>query len=184
MPNEAREQMIIQQFKDHLQFENGKYAKTLAFCRTQDHADRMCEQFDKEEGISATVLTHRYNKERNQRLKAFIEGDVDILFTVNLFDEGVDVPGIEAVMFLAGTKSPVKAIQQLGRGLRLASGKRDIRILDFIGNYDTLDKIINLGIITPGITKKQKKKLKPAAKKEAKVLDIAEIHIEEEIMDD
>jgi superfamily II DNA or RNA helicase len=180
LPNPAREDMIIEQFKLHLTFKNDKFAKTLAFCRTQDHADRMAERFN-EAGIRAEALTTRHNKDRTPRLKRFVEGTTDVLFTVDLFNEGVDVPEIEAVMFLAGSKSPVKNIQQLGRGLRLTLGKRIVKVLDFIGNYESLDQIINLGIIVPGATREREKPTEPQPKKEAKLIDIVKVHIDEEV---
>ena len=64
-----------------------------------------------------------------------IEDRLDYIFTVDIFNEGVDIPEINQVVMLRPTKSPVVFVQQLGRGLRKSRGKDFVVILDFIGNY-------------------------------------------------
>lgn len=72
---------------------------------------------------------------REVALKKLIEGSLNVFFSVDMFNEGVDVPSIDMVMFLRPTQSPTIFMQQLGRGLRKSKGKERLQVIDFIGNY-------------------------------------------------
>ena len=63
------------------------------------------------------------------------DGELDVLFSVDVFNEGVDVPEIDTVLMLRPTDSPIVFLQQLGRGLRSSDGKPELRVVDFIGNH-------------------------------------------------
>lgn len=107
--------------------------KALGFCVSIQHAHFMAEHFNKA-GISALALDSRSSdEERQSARKKLIDGDVKIIFAVDLYNEGVDIPEINTVLFLRPTESLTIFLQQLGRGLRLSEGKDCLTVLDFIG---------------------------------------------------
>ena len=69
------------------------------------------------------------------------KGEISVVFSVDMFNEGVDICSIDMVMFLRQTESPVVFLQQLGRGLRKSEGKEYLTVLDFIGNYALCGKV-------------------------------------------
>ncbi len=108
--------------------------RTLAFCVSTAHADFMAERFRKE-GIRAAAVYAGSSMDRGAALEALERGDLQVLFSVDLFNEGVDLPAIDTVMMLRPTESKILFLQQLGRGLRCHPGKRHLVVLDFIGNH-------------------------------------------------
>ncbi|MBN2808622.1 MAG: DUF3427 domain-containing protein [Deltaproteobacteria bacterium] len=107
--------------------------KAVGFCAGTKHALYMAEHFN-EAGISAaTILGVTSRDVRVERLRAFREGEISFLFTVDVLSEGVDVPEINMVLFLRPTESLTVFLQQLGRGLRHAPGKDCVTVLDFVG---------------------------------------------------
>lgn len=108
--------------------------RTLAFCISVRHAEFMAAQF-KSAGIPAEAVYAGSPLGRTEALEYLRTGRISVLFSVDLFNEGVDVPGIDTVMMLRPTESKILFLQQLGRGLRLSDGKTHLVILDFIGNH-------------------------------------------------
>ena len=108
--------------------------RTLAFCVSINHADFMAEQFQKR-GFAAAAVHGRSDLSRGEALEQLRSGELAILFSVDLFNEGVDLPTIDTVMLLRPTESKILFLQQLGRGLRKAEGKDKLVVLDFIGNH-------------------------------------------------
>ncbi|MCZ8157026.1 MAG: DUF3427 domain-containing protein [Leptospira sp.] len=105
----------------------------IGFCASVKHAYYMAECFQ-EKGIAAEVIVGEIDSDtRAQRLKAFREGGLKFLFTVDVFNEGVDIPEINTVLFLRPTESLTIFLQQLGRGLRHSPNKVCLTVLDFIG---------------------------------------------------
>ncbi|MDP4984250.1 DEAD/DEAH box helicase family protein, partial [Pseudoalteromonas tunicata] len=119
--------------------------KALAFCVSQDHAEFMAGQFNLK-GINADVLTSKNTNERAQKQQALRQGEIQILCVVDIFNEGVDIPEVDTLLFLRPTESLTLFLQQLGRGLRLPdnSQKQCCTVLDFVGNarpeYDFASK--------------------------------------------
>src|SRR5690554_3417858 len=117
--------------------------KALAFCVSREHATFMVEQLLLH-GIKADVLTSDNSHERQQKQQAIRSGEIKVLFVVDIFNEGVDIPEVDTLLFLRPTESLTIFLQQLGRGLRLADGKECCTVLDFVGNsrpeYDFTDK--------------------------------------------
>lgn len=113
--------------------------RTLAFCASIGHADYMAGFFQ-EHGIRA-VSVHSGNADNSHRqhraeaIEALKQGSIQVIFAVDIFNEGVDIPSIDTVMFLRPTESFTVFLQQLGRGLRKEDGKPYLRVLDFVGNY-------------------------------------------------
>jgi len=109
--------------------------KALAFCRNVTHARMMCEAMG--EYYKTAYLTGR--NDIGERIRAYNDlqsdnADLEILFTVDILNEGVDIPGVNMVLFLRPTESSTIFIQQLGRGLRKYANKPYVTVLDFIGN--------------------------------------------------
>ena len=118
--------------------------RTLAFCVSRRHADFMAWQFQRE-GLRAVSVHGGTTSEekmapglhlgRAEALERLAAGELDVVFSVDLFNEGVDVPNIDTVLMLRPTESRILFLQQLGRGLRKAEGKTSLTVLDFIGNH-------------------------------------------------
>ena len=126
-------EFIHQQIEKHRK--DGEKLKALAFCRNIQHARMMSENLG--EYYKTAFLTGK-NK-TGGRIRAFNDlqsdsKDLEILFAVDILNEGVDIPGVNMVLFLRPTESSTIFIQQLGRGLRKYPGKDYVTILDFIGN--------------------------------------------------
>ena len=126
-------EFIHQQIEKHRK--DGEKLKALAFCRNIQHARMMSENLG--EYYKTAFLTGK-NK-TGERIRAFNDlqsdsKDLEILFAVDILNEGVDIPGVNMVLFLRPTESSTIFIQQLGRGLRKYPGKDYVTILDFIGN--------------------------------------------------
>lgn len=112
----------------------------LGFCVSKEHARFMAEQF-MEAGIPAEALTS--DSDHTTRLEAkkkLVAGEVKVIFVVDIYNEGVDIPEVNTVLFLRPTESLTVFIQQLGRGLRLSpeTGKECLTVLDFIGQANKL----------------------------------------------
>jgi superfamily II DNA or RNA helicase/HKD family nuclease len=106
--------------------------RALGFCVGVAHARFMAEQFS-EIGIPAVPVLGTTDREaRDRALRDLRDGRVNAVFTVDLFNEGVDVPNVDTLLFLRPTESPTIFLQQLGRGLRRAEGKTCCTVLDFI----------------------------------------------------
>ena len=116
---------------------DGKFRKVLGFCANIEHAKYMADEFNKRK-IKSVALSGNDSVEKRQEYIKKLESDKDdlqVIFTVDIFNEGVDIPEINQVIMLRQTESPIIFIQQLGRGLRKFEDKEYVVILDFIGNY-------------------------------------------------
>lgn len=114
--------------------------KALGFCVSIKHADFMAESFNKS-GVPSVALHSGSSQEERRLAKTRLQkGEINCIFTVDLFNEGVDIPEIDTVLFLRPTESLTIFLQQLGRGLRLSQGKEVLTVLDYVGqahvNYD------------------------------------------------
>ena len=103
----------------------------------------MAEDFSKRGILSATVYSSadgQYSLDRGTAIQKLKSGEIKVIFSVDMFNEGVDITSVDMVMFLRPTESPVVFLQQLGRGLRRSGGKEYLNVLDFIGNYEKAGK--------------------------------------------
>ncbi|MCE9926566.1 DUF3427 domain-containing protein [Aeromonas media] len=139
--NQQRVQKIVQSL-DEIVTDITKI-KALAFCVSRDHADFMCKAFLLK-GIKADILTSDNRDERHSKQQGLRTGVINILCVVDIFNEGVDIPEVDTLLFLRPTESLTIFLQQLGRGLRLANDKECCTVLDFVGNaraeYDFAQK--------------------------------------------
>lgn len=107
--------------------------RCLGFCVSVDHARYMAEEFLKLGVEAVAVSGTTSDEERRNALAGLERGTIQVVFSVDLFNEGVDVPAVDTVMFLRPTDSSTLFLQQLGRGLRLKEGKTVCTVLDFVG---------------------------------------------------
>jgi superfamily II DNA or RNA helicase len=131
-----RNQAIINMWKKHAE---GK--PTLAFCCSHEHANRMVAYFRNSGVPAAAYLSKTSLKDRRSLEKRLRTGTVKILCSVDVLNEGADIPFIECLLFLGPTESQRIFYQQLGRGLRRYFGKSHCTIIDFIGNFKNAFKI-------------------------------------------
>lgn len=142
---DARDAAIMSKYKS----EKVEDEKTIGFCTSIEHADYMSKVFNKN-GIPSVAIHSKSEtpksrfsyEERETLLKKFREGQFEVAFTVNMFNEGVDIPDVSTILMLRPTDSLTIFIQQIGRGLRLSDDKECLKVLDFIGNYRTSDIIL------------------------------------------
>jgi superfamily II DNA or RNA helicase/diadenosine tetraphosphate (Ap4A) HIT family hydrolase/HKD family nuclease len=109
--------------------------RTLGFCVSQRHADFMAEFFRCEGVAAAAVHSGETSAPRAASLERLEDGELSVVFAVDLFNEGVDIPAIDTVLMLRPTESRIVYLQQLGRGLRKAGGKEHLTVIDYIGNH-------------------------------------------------
>lgn len=129
--NDRRTGEIIYNLNKYLRDINE--VKALCFCVTQEHAQYMAEKFSLA-GLKADYLVSSRNELRDELRSNFQTKQINYLFVVDIFNEGIDIPDIDTVLFLRPTESLTVFLQQLGRGLRLAEGKDCLTVLDFVGN--------------------------------------------------
>lgn len=145
---------IAQRRADHVVSSLLKYVtdiddvKGLGFCVTVAHAEFMSGYFN-EHGIPSMFLTGKSpDEERKLAKDKLVKGEVRFIFVVDIYNEGVDIPEVNTVLFLRPTESLTIFLQQLGRGLRLAEDKECLTVLDFIGQanrkYNFEDKFAAL----------------------------------------
>ncbi len=124
----ARAHHALREWQDKAQ------TRTLAFCVSRRHADFMAEQF-RAAGLAAASVYAGSELSRGEALQQLAANRLQVIFSVDLFNEGVDLPAIDTVMMLRPTESKILFLQQLGRGLRHSEGKSRLVVLDFISNH-------------------------------------------------
>ncbi len=117
------------------EWQSRRGTRTLAFCASKHHADFMSDFFAEHGVRCVSVHSGPSSAPRHQSLEALRTGELEVIFTVDLFNEGLDLPDIDTVLMLRPTESPVIFLQQLGRGLRIREGKDALTVIDFIGNH-------------------------------------------------
>jgi hypothetical protein len=130
-----RDEEITQLIQQHL--EGIPNPRVMIFCRTTVHCDRLAQK------IPGSVPIHYGldQKEQRLRLESFRSGLTRTVLTVDKFNEGIDIPEANIIVFLRSTASPTVFFQQLGRGLRKSKGKKKVLVLDFVANCDRLETI-------------------------------------------
>ena len=130
LSTQKRASYVYQNWNKH------KQTRTLAFCSSINHCDFMNQYFQSKN--IRTISVHSQSKvDRDNAIDMLKNGEIDVLFSVDLFNEGVDIPQVDTVMMLRPTESKILFLQQLGRGLRTSpsTGKDIVKIIDFIGNH-------------------------------------------------
>ena len=118
--------------------------QALGFCCSKEHAREMAREFSSRGIPSVAVFSDasgEYTEKRNVAIQKLKKGEIRAIFSVDMFNEGVDITSVDMVMFLRPTESPIVFLQQLGRGLRKCRGKEFLTVLDFIGNYEKAGRV-------------------------------------------
>ena len=129
--NDTRTAVILHSLEHYLT--NIRDVRALCFCVDQQHAKYMAAKFTLC-GLKADLLTSENAKMRTVLYNRLKKKDINYLFVVDMFNEGVDIPEVDTILFLRPTESLTVFIQQFGRGLRKAVGKSHVDIFDFVGN--------------------------------------------------
>ena len=176
-------EFIYQQIESHRPV--GQKLKALAFCRNIQHARMMAENLG---DYYHTAFLSGKNK-TGERIRAYNDlqsesKELEILFAVDILNEGVDIPGVNMVLFLRPTESSTIFIQQLGRGLRKFPNKPYVTILDFIGNSykRSVHIALALGSLSKGYIL-EKKLLKSMVREDFKVLGLEDYGVQISIDD-
>jgi superfamily II DNA or RNA helicase/diadenosine tetraphosphate (Ap4A) HIT family hydrolase len=126
---EARMERMWTAWKEH------RATRTLVFCCSVVHAEYVKGWLKERDVRVVAVHSAPGTDDRAEALRRLAGGELDAVCTVDLFNEGVDVPSVDRVVMLRPTESPVVFLQQLGRGLRKAEGKAAVTVIDFVGNH-------------------------------------------------
>ena len=144
--DQARADMIVKAIHKYVTDINE--VKGLAFCVSVEHAKFMAEHFNKFGIPSISLDSKSATDARSAAPKKLIGGEFKFIFVVDLYNEGVDIPEVNTVLFLRPTESLTVFLQQLGRGLRTAEDKECLTVLDFVGQanrkYNFEEKINSL----------------------------------------
>ena len=130
--NVARYELI---YKYYMKYRS---KRALGFCCSRQHAEDMAKEFSNRGIPSVAVYSNangEFSEDREKAIEKLMNQEIKVIFSVDMFNEGVDIPALDMVMFLRPTESPIVFQQQLGRGLRIYKGKEYLNVLDFIGNY-------------------------------------------------
>lgn len=126
---EKRVDLVFKKYMEH------RKKSTVGFCASVKHCEVMNQYFRKQGVKSEIIIGETPIPKRQEIIGKFKEREIEVIFTVDIFNEGVDIPCIDTLLFLRPTLSYTIFIQQLGRGLRTFEGKESVRVLDFVGNY-------------------------------------------------
>lgn len=136
--NERRYELI---YKNYCKYGS---KRALGFCCSKEHAKDMAKEFCRRGIPSVAVYSDahgEYTEDRSIAIPKLMQGEIRVIFSVDMFNEGVDIPAVDMVMFLRPTESPIVFLQQPGRGLRKSMGKEYLNVLDFIGNYEKAGRV-------------------------------------------
>ena len=132
--NDFRTGLILKKMQEYIGNSRLHKVRALCFCVDKQHAKFMNAKFTLA-GLKTDVLTSDDNNQHRRIVKQRLQsGAINYLFVVDLFNEGVDIPEIDTVLFLRPTESATVFLQQFGRGLRLHKGKDHLTVLDFVGH--------------------------------------------------
>ncbi len=151
--NQVRARMVIGEWQRLTG--NAKASRALIFCVSVNHGHFMAEQFNKV-GLPVVFLHGGSTEQERQRAPvALASGEICGIVTVDLFNEGIDIPSVDTLLLLRPTQSPLVFQQQLGRGLRLAEGKLSCLVLDFVGRHRTDFRFDHLISAITGLSRRE-----------------------------
>ncbi|WP_367326264.1 DUF3427 domain-containing protein [Streptomyces sp. HUAS ZL42] len=131
--SDARALIVLKQVKDKIS--NPAAMRALGFCVNKRHAHFMARQFQKAGFQAAALDSDSSPTQRERTLDDLKNGKIQVIFSVDLFNEGLDIPDVDTLLLLRPTNSATVFLQQLGRGLRRTSNKPVLTVLDFIGQH-------------------------------------------------
>ncbi len=130
--SDAWARLVVRQVVEHAE---PSTMRALGFCVSVEHARFMAHHFNHHGIPAVAVWGDSPRAEREAALRDLAQGRIRVVFSVDLFNEGVDVPAVDTVIMLRPTESPTLFLQQLGRGLRKTTGKSTCTVLDFVGTH-------------------------------------------------
>ncbi|MBR2564907.1 MAG: DEAD/DEAH box helicase family protein [Paenibacillus sp.] len=141
--------MSVQLHEEHVEtiyaaWMRHKQTRTIGFCSSIRQADYLAAYF-RSQGVKVLSLHSRTREmSREEAIRQLGAGELEVVFTVDLFNEGTDIPSVDTLLFVRPTESLTVFTQQVGRGLRLSEGKSHCTIIDLIGNYRNADVKLSL----------------------------------------
>jgi len=133
--NDVRARLVVNEWRRLAS--DAARSRALVFCVSVAHAEFMTDWLNRAGLPAACVVGSTSPEERRRAPQRLLNGDLCALVTVDLFNEGIDLPMVDTLLLLRPTQSPVLFQQQIGRGLRLAPGKESCLVLDFVGQHRT-----------------------------------------------
>lgn len=152
-----------------------KQTRTIGFCSSIRQADFLSNYFNRKGYRTVSLHSKQLLVGRHEAIEDLSRGDLDVIFTVDLFNEGVDIPSVDTLLFVRPTESLTVFTQQIGRGLRLSDLKTHCVIIDLIGNYRNAD--IKLSLFDTAPDSKRKKTSQPV------VPELCELHLDIKVID-
>lgn len=116
----------------------------IIFCPSLEHADVMARMLRQYELRAETISGEMVPRVRDRLMTRFQAGEIDLMTSVDLFNEGVDVPDVDTIVFMRATHSRRVFVQQLGRGLRVSPNKRKVVVLDFVTDLRRVAEVVEL----------------------------------------
>jgi superfamily II DNA or RNA helicase len=157
-----------------------KQTRTIGFCSSIKQANFLSDFFNKKGYKTVSLHSQQVQGCRHESIEKLSRGELDVIFTVDLFNEGVDVPSVDTLLFVRPTESLTIFTQQIGRGLRLHELKTHCVIIDLIGNYRNAD--IKLSLFDTEPDKKKPRTVHPVVPELCEIeLDVAVINLIEEM---
>ena len=151
--NDERARLVVDEWRRLTG--NPRRCRALAFCVSVAHAEFMTDKFNKA-GLPALCVVGKTDPdERRKAPKKLADGEVCVLVTCDLYNEGVDLPSVDTLLLLRPTQSPVLFQQQLGRGLRLCKNKQSCLVLDFVGRHRADFRFDRLFSVITGLSRTQ-----------------------------
>jgi superfamily II DNA or RNA helicase/HKD family nuclease len=180
------EELLQVQLKDELAekiletWKNKKQTRTIGFCSSIRQANFLSNYFNQKGYRTVSLHSQQMEIGRKQAIQELTAGELDIIFTVDLFNEGVDIPAVDTLLFVRPTESLTVFTQQIGRGLRLNPGKETCVIVDLIGNYRNAD--IKLSLFNTQLSKGKTNNILPQVPDFCEIdLDVNVINLFEEM---
>lgn len=173
--NEQRAEKVIRAWEKY------KQTRTLSFCSSIQQAQFLSTYFNDQGYKTLALHSQTIHISRQEAIRQLERREIEVIFTVDLFNEGIDIPSVDTLLFIRPTESLTVFTQQMGRGLRLAPGKEHCVIIDLIGNYRHADVKLSLFDTNPEKEKKSATIL-PAVPEGCSIhLDLKTINLLEEI---
>lgn len=162
-------------------WEDKKQTRTLAFCSSIRQANFLSNYFNQHGYQTVSLYSQQVEISRSKAISKLHNGEIDTIFTVDLFNEGVDIPAVDTLLFVRPTESLTVFTQQIGRGLRLHPGKEACVIVDLIGNYRNAD--IKLSLFDTNPSEGKTRNIQPTLPQFCEIdLDINVIDLFKEMM--
>jgi superfamily II DNA or RNA helicase/HKD family nuclease len=181
------EELLNAQLRDDLAekilqaWKNKKQTRTLGFCSSIKQANFLSTYFNNNGYRTVSLHSKQLGKNRKGVISQLSKGEIDAIFTVDLFNEGVDIPSVDTLLFVRPTESLTVFTQQIGRGLRIYPEKEACVIIDLIGNYRNAD--IKLSLFDTDFGEAGSKKIHPTVPEYCEVnLDVNVIDLLKEMI--